>query len=623
MDVATAITALASRTHWRRRLAFRTLLPIIEVATIVATIAIAAISYLLFVRGKSPNPLTPLQVAAILVAILVPTIGSLVIIARRVARRRAMRATPGGQGALHVRLVSMFSVLVALPTLAVVIFASLLFQYGVEFWFSDRSRTILDNAQAASTAYVKENRDRVANDIVPMAGDIRNNLSQVRVDDPRFMSSFAYQVAGRGLDEAAIIRLTRDGTRQAIALANLDNRRPLDKRLTPRAIKDANQGKVHVATDAGDRVEGVVLLDRPSHAYLYVSRMVDPRVLRQVAKAATALNDYNLMQRRSRTLQLRFNIALLAVSLLIVMVAIWIALAVADRLVRPVGALAEAARRVTAGDFTSRVAPGRSRDELAALGKAFNRMTRRLEEQTGALVQANSQLESRRSLIEAVLSGVTAGVLSIDHDRRVLLVNNSAQALLMRPTSDLVGHPLSEVAPALDRLLDEDEREAVVQLGVAADPRTLAVKIVETASGAVLTFDDITDQLRDQRHAAWADVARRIAHEIKNPLTPIQLAAERLQRRYGSEVTSDQSTFQRLTGTIVRQVGDLRRMVDEFSSFARMPKPMFRREPIVGMARHALFLHEVAHPSIRFPLDSDIAEDADDGCATVARSARR
>jgi two-component system nitrogen regulation sensor histidine kinase NtrY len=235
-------------------------------------------------------------------------------------------------------------------------------------------------------------------------------------------------------------------------------------------------------------------------------------------------------------------------------------------------------------------------------------MTRRLEEQTGALVQANSQLESRRSLIEAVLSGVSAGVLSIDHDRRVLLVNESAQALLMRPMGELVGHPLTEVAPALDRLLDGDEREAVVQLGVAADPRTLAVKIVETASGAVLTFDDITDQLRDQRHAAWADVARRIAHEIKNPLTPIQLAAERLQRRYGGEVTSDQTTFQRLTGTIIRQVGDLRRMVDEFSSFARMPKPMFRREPIVNIARGALFLHEVAHPSIRFKLD--VADEA-------------
>jgi two-component system nitrogen regulation sensor histidine kinase NtrY len=598
VDVATAIAALASRTHWRRRLALRTLLPIIEVGTILATIGVAVTSYVLFIRGKNPNPLTPLQVSAILVAFLVPTIGSLVIIARRLARRQ-------GKGALHVRLVALFSFLAAVPTLAVVIFASMLFQYGVEFWFSDRSRVILDNAQAASTAYVKENRERVAGDIVAMATDMKNNLDRWgRVDDPRFVNDFGLQLAYRDLTEAAILQLGHDGTRRAIAIANLDNLRPLEKRLSPIAIRQANLGKVYVATDAGDRIEGVLPLDLASHTYFYVSRKVDPRVLKQVARAATALNDYDVMQSRSRTLQLRFNGALLIVSLMIVGVAIWIALAVADRLVRPVGALAEAARKVTAGDFTTRVAAGRSRDEVAALGKAFNRMTRRLEEQTGALVQANSQLESRRSLIEAVLSGVTAGVLSIDHDRRVLLVNNSAQALLMRPTSDLVGHPLLEVAPALDRLLDEDEREAVVQLGVAADPRTLAVKIVETASGAVLTFDDITDQLRDQRHAAWADVARRIAHEIKNPLTPIQLAAERLQRRYGGEITSDQSTFQRLTGTIVRQVGDLRRMVDEFSSFARMPKPMFRREPIASIARQALFLHEVAHPAIKFRLDA-------------------
>lgn len=604
MNIGTAITALASRTHWRRRLAFRTLFPIIEVATILATIVIAAGSYLLFVRGKNPQPLAPQTVALVLVAFLVPTIASMVIIARRVALRRAIRATPGGKGALHVRLVFLFSIITAVPTLLVVVFASLLFQLGVQFWFSQRTQTILDNAERAANAYVAENHQRISADSVAMAGDLRRDLSIISFDDPRFAEIFARQVAYRGLTEAAIVTSGKDGKPRTLVGAFLD-KLPLEKRLPPAVIAAANQDKGAVVTNAGDRVEGVVLLDPESHAYLYTSRLVDPLVLKQTARAKTALNDYNTMQRRSRTLQLRFNTALLAVSLLIVGAAIWIALAVADRLVRPVGALAEAARKVTAGDLSTRVAPGRSRDEIAALGTAFNRMTRRLEEQTGALVQANSQLETRRSLIEAVLSGVSAGVLSIDHERRVLLVNNSAQALLMRPTSALVGHSLSEVAPALNRLLDEDEREAVVQIGTAGDPRTLAVKTVETASGSVLTFDDITDQLRDQRHAAWADVARRIAHEIKNPLTPIQLAAERLQRRYGNEISSDQTTFQRLTSTIVRQVGDLRRMVDEFSSFARMPKPMFRHEPIVGIARHAVFLHEVAHPSIGFHLQAD------------------
>jgi len=201
---------------------------------------------------------------------------------------------------------------------------------------------------------------------------------------------------------------------------------------------------------------------------------------------------------------------------------------------------------------------------------------------------------------------VSAGVISISREREVTLINLSAQALLRAGDTSAIGQPLSALAPELDRLLDSGERQAVVQLTSEGDVRTLAVTIVGAGNGHVLTFDDITQQLADQRHAAWSDVARRIAHEIKNPLTPIQLAAERLQRRYGAEIDGerDGGTFERLVSTIVRQVGDIRRMIDEFSSFARMPKPRFRRENLVDIARQALFLHEVAHPSIRFSLDA-------------------
>jgi two-component system nitrogen regulation sensor histidine kinase NtrY len=292
------------------------------------------------------------------------------------------------------------------------------------------------------------------------------------------------------------------------------------------------------------------------------------------------------------------------VSLLIVAIAIWIALAIADRMVRPVGQLVDAARRVGGGDLSARVPGSRVHDEVATLGNVFNRMTRRLEEQTGALVSANSQLDSRRAFIEAVLSGVTAGVVSVDRNRQIRLINSSAEALLKTAKDQAVGQPLARLAPELDAQLDSDEREGIVQLASAGEPRTLAVKRVKVEGGHVLTFDDITEQLLDQRRAAWSDVARRIAHEIKNPLTPIQLAAERLQRRYGKEIGSDPETFEQLTGTIVRQVGDLRRMVDEFSSFARMPKPVFNEEPVAEIARHALFLHEVAHPDIAFKLEA-------------------
>ncbi|HVF94968.1 MAG TPA: ATP-binding protein, partial [Sphingomonas sp.] len=218
---------------------------------------------------------------------------------------------------------------------------------------------------------------------------------------------------------------------------------------------------------------------------------------------------------------------------------------------------------------------------------------------------ANDQLDSRRALIEAVMAGVSAGVIATAGDGTIRIANQSAIELIGTGVDGLVGHHLGTVAPELAALVAGREREAIVQVSRATDTRTLAVRIARTEAGPILTFDDITQQVLDQRRAAWSDVARRIAHEIKNPLTPIQLAAERLQRRYGSKIDPEDTTFARLTDTIVRQVGDLRRMVDEFSSFARMPKPVFRSESLVDIARQTMFLHEVAHAQIRFELVHD------------------
>jgi two-component system nitrogen regulation sensor histidine kinase NtrY len=230
-------------------------------------------------------------------------------------------------------------------------------------------------------------------------------------------------------------------------------------------------------------------------------------------------------------------------------------------------------------------------------------MTGRLEEQTNELRAANSQLDTRRAFIEAVLSSVTAGVIAVDNALRIQLLNRTAESLVQKGEEEIEGRGLGSVSPELDEFMRGEQSEANVLIAEDGAQRTLAVKRVRYKDGSVLTFDDITDQLSDQRRAAWSDIARRIAHEIKNPLTPIQLAAERLQRRFGAEVTSDKDTFERLTATIVRQVGDLRRMVDEFSNFARMPKPLFRDENVHEIARQALFLHEVAHPAISFTLD--------------------
>jgi two-component system nitrogen regulation sensor histidine kinase NtrY len=585
----------------RRRLALllrsRRLLMISEFLVVLVMLAMAALTYALIDVGAPQHTLSPALVALMLVANLVPAMGLLVLIARRIARSRSERAYLSGRGGLHVRLVALFSVLAAVPTLLVVIFASLLFQFGMSFWFSDRVGVVLHNADRVVRSYVNEHRTNLQEDNVAMRGDLLNALAIAQPDDPRWQNYFASQVFYRKIDQAALIHVARDGSENTIASANLDLR-PAVSRLPPSLVPALADDKPH-ARVLRDQIESVVRFDAGSNTYLWMSRRADPAVIAQVGRATSALGSYNALLTQARTLQFQFNISLFVVSLLIVGIAIWIALTVADRIVRPIGELVGAARRVAGGDLAARVPAPNKYDEVGRLAAAFNRMTRRLQEQTGAL-------ESRRALTEAVLSGVSAGVISISREREVTLINLSAQALLRAGDTSAIGQPLSALAPELDRLLDSGERQAVVQLTSEGDVRTLAVTIVGAGNGHVLTFDDITQQLADQRHAAWSDVARRIAHEIKNPLTPIQLAAERLQRRYGAEIDGerDGGTFERLVSTIVRQVGDIRRMIDEFSSFARMPKPRFRRENLVDIARQALFLHEVAHPSIRFSLDA-------------------
>jgi len=599
----TAIIPAIRPPRWRRRLTVlrrRTgFVPVIEVATVATLLITAGISIWVFTRGTSP---TPALAATLLVANLVPAMALMVLLARRLARRRASQTALGLKSRLPVRLVAIFSVIASVPTVLVVIFASLLFQYGVEFWFSDRARGMLENAASVARENYNREADRVGLEAVAMSGDLAGYLREAAIDSPTFAEGFGRQVFVRNLSEAFIFRVGANRSIQTLALVNPYDRAP-EAVVTPQMISRVRPEAPMIMV-RNDRFEALTVLPYGEGTYLYTSRVFEPELAAQLSRGAAVLNDYQTLIDRSRDLQLRFNAALFGLSLLIVALAIWIALRLADRLVQPVGRLVDAARRVAEGDLSARVPVSEERDEVGTLGNVFNRMTRRLEEQTGALVAANDQLEQRRAFIEAVLSGVTAGVISVDDDHVVRLINSSAETLLKAGGKSLVGQKLKDIAPELDHQLTAEEREDVVQIAGAGEPRTLAVKTVKVEGGFVLTFDDLTEQLIDQRRAAWSDVARRIAHEIKNPLTPIQLAAERLQRRYAGEVASDPATFERLTGTIVRQVGDLRRMVDEFSSFARMPKPTFHDEPVNEIVRQAIFLHEVAHPDFEFSLEA-------------------
>jgi len=573
-----------------------------EQLVILALIITGLISYLILANGRpGQRLLAPQWVALILVINLIPSILLLVMWGRRVALRRATRSPLGGTGRLHVRLVAIFSAVAAVPMLLMVVFASLLFQYGVEFWFSDHARGILQNANSIGQAYDQLLRQTVARETITMAHDLRDDLTIMNIDNPSFPLAYLEQVYKRNLSESAIVTIDKTGVARTIAVVNPYDRR-FETSVSPVVMKQLQSGAPFVSQINKDRIESITLLYPKSNTYLYAARVENTAVLEPSFRARTVLSDYDLLLERSRRLQLYFNAALFVVSLLIVGVAVFVALRVADRLVRPIGDIVDAAHKVSTGDLAARVPGPHQRDEIGTLAHAFNTMTVRLSEQTDALVGANALLERRRALTEAVLSGVSAGVIAVSRDHDIRIVNSSALELLRAGEREVVGTPLRALAPELDTMLTLGEGEGIKAIHTGVEERTLAVKIVADEGGHVLTFDDITTQINDQRRAAWADVARRIAHEIKNPLTPIQLAAERLQRRFGQEIASDPATYARLTETIIRQVGDLRRMVDEFSSFARIPKPIFRRENLVDIIRQAIFLHEVAHPTIRFAL---------------------
>jgi two-component system nitrogen regulation sensor histidine kinase NtrY len=572
---------------------------IVEIAVVAAALAMAATTYLVLHHNSDTQQLLSPGVAALLLlGDLIPVVGIIIMIGRRIARRRSARLSGMGGGKLHVRLVAIFSLLASVPIVLTVIAASIMFQSVNRFWASNRAANAFD----ATISLVEDAQyqfiQRWTGQARLMASDIGKNRELYPIGTKVGHQYFLSEIYLRSLNQAVLFTYAGSNGINVLDVWSAPDDKTFFSRVTPDLLKTLRKDEKPFINYTPDTVWVVTRVPEVKDLYLYVGTGEDASFLnRQHMAASDVLRDFKALQGHSHALQLRFNAALFGVAALIVALTTWIALVVADRVVRPVNQLADAARRVAEGDLAVRVPEPTADDEVATLGTAFNTMTQRLEAQTTAL-------ENRRALIEAVMSGVTAGVISIDAGRTIQLVNSSAVVLLNTAEGDPVGRPLKAVAPELDALLDEGQHEAIVQIS-DGEPKTLAVKITGDAEGQVLTFDDITQQLLDQRRAAWSDVARRIAHEIKNPLTPIQLAAERLQRRYGKQFDGQDATFNRLTDTIVRQVGDLRRMVDEFSSFARMPKPVFREESLVDIGRQALFLHEVAHPHVAFRLDYD------------------
>ena len=576
-----------------------------EAVSVIAFLVMTTTTWIaLDVQGNKGELLPSDLTATLLIGTLVPAMAILVLLGRRMALKRASESI-GGTGRMHMRLVFIFSLIAAVPTLLVVIFASWLFQSGVEFWFSDNSRGLLENANKLARGYYEQAQRDVGYESLAMAEDLGTFLSQETLASPNFAGFYSYQVVNRKLTDSAILQKGADGQLRTAAIVDPegDNTRP---RVTPAVVKRIDTGESLVVTADANRIEAVTPIDRRSGIYLYTARSSDLLAFSQGQRAQNIVKAYEMLTSRARILQLRFNVALFVASLALVGLAVWFALRFADRQVKPVYELVDAARRVGSGNFALRVEGRTGADEIGLLNRAFNRMTAQIEKQTQALVTANRQLEERRAFMEAVLESVSAGIISVDECGHILLMNSKAQKLLLEGSGTVaVGMALGEFAPQIAALVDAELSNGIVQYNKGSELLTFAVKISRDRTGRVITFEDITRQLFDQRQAAWSDVARRIAHEIKNPLTPIQLATERLSRRYRKQIETDPELFEELTSTIIRQVGDLRKMVDEFSSFARLPKPVFRTEDPVALARQALFLQEVARTDVTYSFEAE------------------
>ncbi len=583
-----------------------------RVATLIlaaTALALGIATFAVLSRGMSLTR-RPHVEAGLFVANLVVLLMLAAALAGRLARVIADRRRGLAGARLHVRLVLLFSVVAVTPTIVVGVFAGVFFHLGIQIWFNDRVRTALEEAVQASQGYLQEHNNTIRADAIAMATDLAQ-ASTLQYTDPGALGQVLADARySRGLDEAALYDpRTNEVVVSTGMLGGLGVTAPESA-----ATLLAHDGDVAILDSPDSRtVSAVVRIgDDPDPALmLMISKPVDPVILEHARHTQSVVAEYRRLDHNRSALQGTFVMIFALVALLVLAAAVLIGLVLATQIARPVGLLILAAERVRGGDLAVRVPEAERDDEVAGLSRAFNRMTDQLSAQRRELMSAYGQINERRRFTEAVLSGVSAGVIGLDAEQRVELPNRTASALLDSDLMAAVGYRLADIVPEFGPLLalsgahPERAQTAEVRRGAATARRTLLVRIGPEMRGAVtegyvVTFDDITELQSAQRKAAWADVARRIAHEIKNPLTPIQLSAERLKRRFLREITTDPETFSQCADTIVRHVEDIGRMVDEFSAFARMPQPMIRPEDLSRIARETLVLQKSAHPEIVF-----------------------
>jgi two-component system nitrogen regulation sensor histidine kinase NtrY len=586
----------------------RRLLALPGIVTVIAAILTAGFSFAILVGA---TPIVPDDFTTIALIIGANTLFVLVLIAL-IAREahRIVLARRRGKAAsrLHVRIVAMFSIVAAIPAILVAVIASITLDVGLDRWFEIRTKTIVNSSLSIAEAYVQENARNLQGTTLSMAYDLTNARTLYNLDRSGFRDFVTQQARGRALAHAALIRSDGSFIMTAETQATFEIPAPPIE-----AVRTAADGEpVLIEPRIRNIVGAVVKLKDFDDTYLYTIRLVDPEVIRARQIVTANTDAYQGLEANRRPTQVAFALLYLGVTLVIVLSAIWTGIAVADRLVRPIRQLIGAADEVATGNLDVSVPVRRADGDLASLGDTFNKMLLQLKSQRDEILHAKDMADERRRFSEAVLAGVTAGIIGVDADGIVTIVNRSAETMLAITERASIGQNLSLVLPQIGQVFEVGRKSGrpvyrdQVTFHRAGAERTFNVQVTveeendDQDTAYVVTVDDITDLVAAQRTSAWADVARRIAHEIKNPLTPIQLSAERIRRRYGKVITEDREVFDQCTDTIIRQVGDIGRMVDEFSAFARMPKPEMKDIDLRESLREASFLVEVSRSDITF-----------------------
>jgi two-component system nitrogen regulation sensor histidine kinase NtrY len=564
---------------------------------------LTGLAILLAAAPPAQGPLGPASelILTVLGLNLILILGLITSVVLRILELLDARASDAG-ARLHVRFVRLFALAAVAPAAVVFLFYGVLVTRGVENWFSERVQTVVENSATVFRSYVEEQTRYIVDHVTPMATDLNREGPGLR-DKPGGLDKYLAALATYHAFPAAYL-VDREG--RVLAKAEGADAPPY---MPPPATAwpAADNGEIYVPDFARtDVMRAVYRLRGFNDVYLYVARPLQKGIMAHLREAEGSLVSYREVAQNRARIQTIFALSYIETALLVLVGAVWLGLAAANQISAPVARLVQAAGRVASGDLSARVDAEADPDEIAVLSRAFNSMTHDLQAQQEALRRASVEAETRRQFIETVLSEVSAGVIGLDADSRISVANRQAAHLLALP-DEVRGRKLATVAPEFASLAAagrSGEAEEEIDVVRGRDNRRLRVRASQSEGGVVLTFDDVTRLVAAQRNAAWRDVARRIAHEIKNPLTPIQLSAERLRKKYRKDIApSELEVFDRCTDTIVRQVGDIGRMVDEFSAFARMPAPKFAKLDASELVRAAVFAQRVASPDLTVELE--------------------